>query len=255
MNKNTVNLSSEILSAKEIRRYALQISIPSIGLKGQEKIKQAKVLVVGAGGKGTIVLQNLATIGIGKLGISDNFYVEENELSRQYLYGNSDLGKQKAIISKQKLMEINHFVDYELHNVCLSESNIKTICKNYDILIDTTDNFTSRYLISDTAILLGKPMIFGIVDNSIGMVSIFNYMNGPSLRCLFPKIPDYTIEENSNDFSCQVSLMGIIGSIIANETIRIILGASSRLSGQLLKYNANDFSIELVKINKNQKNF
>lgn len=255
MNLNTANLRSEILSQQEIRRYALQISAPSIGLSGQEKIKQAKVLVVGAGGKGTTVLQNLAAIGVGKLGISDNFVVEEHELSRQYLYGNSDLGKQKAIISKQKLIEINHFVDYELHNVCLSETNIQSICKNYDILIDATDNFSSRYLISDTAVLLGKPMIFGMVYDSTGIVSVLNYMDGPSLRCLFPEKPAAEHSENSGEFTCQVSLMGIIGSFIANETIKIILGVSSRLSGSVLKYDAGNFTISFEKFKKNQENF
>ncbi len=255
MNLNTASLSSEVLSQQEIRRYALQIGSPSIGLKGQEKIKQAKVLVVGAGGKGTTVMQNLATLGIGKIGISDNFIVEEHELSRQHLYGNNDLGKQKAIVSKQKLIEINHFVDYELHNVCLSETNIKSICQNYDILIDATDNFSSRYLISDTAVSLGKPMIFGMVNDSTGIVSVLNYMGGPSLRCLFPEIPVAGQTENSGDFSCQVSLMGIIGSLIANETIKIIFGKSSSLSGNVLKYDAGNFTIAFEKIEKNQENF
>ncbi len=255
MNQNSSNLDSEILSEKEIRRYAKQMEIPAIGLKGQEKIKQSKVLVVGAGGKGTTILQNLASAGVGKLGISDNFPVEEKELSRQYLYGNSDLGKQKAIVSKQKLLKINHFVHYELHNVCLSESNIKSICKSYDILIDATDNFASRYLINDTAISLGKPMIFGMVKDPIGMVSVFNYMDGPSLRCLFPEKPAHANIKNSTEFINMVSLMGIIGSIVANETIKVILEIPSKLSGNLLKFNARDFSITFEKIKKNQKYF
>lgn len=255
MNLNTANLSSEFLSQKEIRRYALQINSALIGLKGQEKLKQSKVLVVGAGGKGTTVLQSLATIGIGKIGISDNFPVEENELSRQSLYGNSDLGKQKAIISKQKLLEINHFVEYELHNVCLAESNIQPICNEYDILIDTTDNFGSRYLISDTAVALNKPMIFGMVRGTTGIVSVINYMNGPSLRCIYPDKPDILENDNDDGFACQVSLMGIIGSIVANETIKVILGVSTMLNGNLLKYNASNFSAALEKVEKNPENF
>jgi len=135
---------SEILSAQEIRRYSLQINNASLGVEGQEKIKQAKVLVVGAGGKGSSLMQIMAAVGVGMIGISDNFPVQEADLSRQHLYGSSDLGKQKAIISKQKLIQINHFVEYKLHNVCLSEQNINTICSNYDILIDATDNFTAH---------------------------------------------------------------------------------------------------------------
>jgi adenylyltransferase/sulfurtransferase len=255
MNPNTKNLRSEILSLQEIRRYASQINTPSFGLKGQEKLKQAKVLVVGAGGKGTTVLQNLATLGVGKLGISDDFIIEEHELSRQHLYGNADLGKQKAIISKQKLMEINHFVDYELHNVCLSETNIKSICKNYDILIDTTDNFSSRYLINDTAISLGKPMIIGMVYRSKGFVSVLNHLGGPSFRCLYPEKPDDSKVDNSDDFVCNVSLMNVVGSLVANETIKIILGISSKLFGNVLKFDAGNFNISLEKIDKKEENF
>lgn len=255
MNQNTENPSSEILSQKEIRRYTLQINASTIGVKGQEKIKQSKILVVGAGGKGTSILQTLATIGIGKIGISDNYPIEESELSRQYLYGNSDLGKQKAIVSKQKLMEINHFVNYELHNVCLSETNSKTICEKYDILIDATDNFSSRYLINDTAIALNKPMIFGMVKNHFGLISVFNYMGGPSLRCLFPEKPTLNCTDNSEGFVCQVSLMGIIGSIVANEILKIILGRNTKLSGNLLKFNAVNYSVSFEKIKKNPENF
>ena len=223
MEEPASNSSSSVLSEKEMRRYALQIGMPSIGQEGQEKIKKAKVLVIGAGGKGSSVLQNLATVGVGKIGICDNYPVQENELARQYLYGNSDLGKQKAIISKQKLVEINHLVDYELHNVCLNENNINLICYPYDILIDATDNFPARYLINDAAINLGKPLIYGEVINGLGLVSVFNYKEGPSFRCLYPEPIKKSERPYATDFSCQVAVMSIIGSIIANETLKIIL--------------------------------
>lgn len=249
------NAPSSILTDKEIRRYALQISMTAIGQEGQEKIKQAKVLVIGAGGKGGSVLQNLATIGVGKIGICDNYPVQENELARQYLYGNKDLGKQKAIISKQKLVEINHFVDYELHNVCLNENNINLICYPYDILIDTTDNFPSRYLINDAAISLGKPLIYGEVSDGIGLVSVFNYMEGPSLRCLYPVPVKKSEKPGSNAFACQVSVMSIIGSIIANETLKVILSLETVLNGNLLQFNGGNYSFSFKKIEKNQSNF
>lgn len=243
------------LTEKEMRRYALQISIPAIGQEGQKKIKQAKVLVIGAGGKGSSVLQNLATIGVGKIGICDNYPVQENELARQYLYGNSDLGKQKAIISKQKLQEINHLVDYELHNVCLNENNINLICYPYDILIDATDNFPSRYLINDAAVHLGKPLIYGEVINGLGLTSVFNYKNGPSFRCLFPKPIKKTERPSCTDFSCQVAVMSIIGSIIANETLKIILSQETILNGNLLEFDGSSYTFSFKKIKKNQDNF
>jgi adenylyltransferase/sulfurtransferase len=246
---------SSNLSEKEIRRYALQIGMPSIGMEGQEKVKGAKVLVIGAGGKGSSVLQNLATVGVGKIGICDNYPVQENELARQYLYGNKDLGKQKAIISKQKLLEVNHLVDYELHNVCLNKNNINLICFPYDILIDATDNFPSRLLINDAAVSLGKPLIYGEVINSVGLVSVFNYSGGPSLRCLYPEQVKQPEKVKPDAFACQVSVMSIIGSIIANEALKIILSKETVLSGKLLQFDASTYSISLKKIEKNPSNF
>ena len=255
MNKPSQTNPSTILTEKELRRYALQIEMPAIAQEGQEKIKQAKVLVIGAGGKGSSVMQNLATVGVGKIGICDNYPVQENELSRQNLYGNSDLGKQKAIISKQKLLQINHLVDYELHNVCLNEKNINLICYPYDVLIDATDNFPSRYLINDAAMQLGKPFIYGEVVNGLGLASVFNYMDGPSFRCLFPEPLNKQDRPSSSNFSCQVSVMSIIGSIIANETLKVILSHNTVLSGNLLQFDAGSYTFTLRKINKNQDNF
>lgn len=255
MNTIDKSLTSNILSQKEIRRYAIQISSSSIGLTGQEKLKQAKILVIGAGGKGTVILQHLAAMGIGTLGISDNLLVEEAELTRQFLYGNSDLGKQKAIISKQKLIEINHMVNYQLHNVCLNADNINWICEEYDILIDATDNFPARYLINDAAIKLNKPMIFGLAEGVTGMISVFNYKNGPSLRCLFPKVPTGINNNVPGESIAEVSILSIIGAIIANETVKVILGKDTQLSGNLLKFNGSDYSFIFETIQKNPDNF
>jgi adenylyltransferase/sulfurtransferase len=246
---------TSVLSEKEKRRYALQISMPGIGEEGQEKIKQAKVLVIGAGGKGSSVMQNLATVGVGKIGICDNYPVQENELARQYLYGNSDLGKQKAIISRQKLLDINHLVEYELHNVCLNENNINLISYPYDVLIDATDNFPSRYIINDAAIALSKPLIYGEVANGLGYVSVFNYMGGPSFRCLYPEPAKNSDRLALSNFSCQVAVMSIIGSIIANETLKIILSQNTILNGNLLKFDGGSYSFSLEKIKKNPANF
>ncbi len=248
-------MKSEILSEREIRRYSQQIELHSVGLKGQEEIKKAKVIVIGAGGKGTSVMQHLTSLGIGKLGITDNYQVEESCLSRQRLYGNSDLGKQKAIVTKQKLMEINHYVDFELHNVCLSESNILNICGEYDILLDATDNYPSRYLINDTAIKLNKPFIFGAVVNNEIRVSVFNYQNGPSLRCLYPKPPKENKDSASQDLLAPGILTGIAGAVMANEVVKVILKLPTSLSGALYIFNMNDYTTSLNPVKKQSSNF
>ncbi len=247
---------SEILSEREIRRYTEQINTNSIGLSGQEKIKQAKVLVIGAGGKGSAVLQNLATVGLGTLGICDNYLVSEDQLSRQHLYGSGDLGKQKAITSRQKLQQINQLVEYQLHNVCLSEENIDGICSPYDILIDATDNFSTHYMISDTAIKLNKPLIFGTVYHLLGFISLFNYKGGPSLRCYYPNppVPDKKLLSDKG-FACQAIVISIVGAVMANETLKLILGINTDLNGNMMIFDATDYQFRLLAIEKNPENF
>ncbi len=247
-------MKSEILSDLEIRRYSQQINLPSVSLKGQEKIKQSKVLIIGAGGKGTNVMQNLVAAGIGKLGISDNYLVEENILPNQRLYGNRDLGKQKAIISKQKLKEINYLVDIELHNICLSENNIDQICENYDILVDATNNFPSHYLINDASIRLNKPVVYGSVIKSQGQIAVFNYNNGPSFRYLFPEMLSNTEDPNMTEVTSIGIINNIVGTFMANEVLKIILGFKNVISGGVLIFNLPNYSIEFKKnINKSSK--
>ncbi len=255
MNSLKNHQAFENLTAKDIRRYALQISSSEVGTEGQLKIKNAKVLVVGAGGKGSSVLQNLATSGIGLIGICDNSMVQDDLIIKQNLYGNSDLGKQKAIISKQKLYEINNLVHYELHNVFLSEKNIDSICEHYDILVDTTDHFPSHYLINDAATRNGKIVVFGSSFSNYGIVSVFNYNGGPAFRWLFPDEPLIKDRSETNGYVCQSSLSGILGAIIANETIKVILNLESKLNGHLLKFNAVDYSISFESITRNPDNF
>jgi molybdopterin/thiamine biosynthesis adenylyltransferase len=248
--------SSEILSGQELRRYSAQIELPLIGIEGQEKIKRARVLVIGAGGKGSSVLQHLSSVGVGKIGISDNFLIQDTDLSRQHLYGNGDLGKQKAIAARQKLVQINHFVDFQLHNVCLSEQNIDSICEPYDMLIDATDNFTAHFMINDSALRLNKPFIFGNVDNSIGYVSVFNYRGGPSFRCAYPRQGNNEYSNNDKKiFSCRVTTINIIGSIMANEAIKVILTLDTVLNGNMLIFNAGNYSFSFVKVDRDETNF
>ncbi len=248
-------MESQILNDNELRRYVYQINLESIGINGQEKLKEASVLVIGAGGKGTTVLQNLVTAGVGKIGISDNLPVEEKFLPKQRLYGNSDIGKQKAIISRQKLAELNHFINFELHNICIDKNNILDICKEYSVLVDATDNFAAKYLINDTAIILKKPFVFGSVLNHVGMVTVFNYNQGPSLRCLFPTAPPRDKSKGQKNMAAVGILYSIVGTIMANEIIKVILQFENIISGKLLLFNILDYTISFNKIIKNPNNF
>jgi len=250
MDEQKNQLYSEILSQKEIRRYTAQIGNSQIGIAGQEKIKESKVLVIGAGGKGTLILQNLSTIGIGKLGICDNSFIVEGDLIRQLLFGNNDLGKHKAIVAKQKLQELNHHISFEVHNVFIAEKNVEILCKNYDILIDATNKSDAHFLVSDFAIKLNKPLIYTSVTDSTGQISVFNYKNKSSFRNLSQKESMNTITEISKELLCQVSIFSIIGAIVATETLKLIMGIDTQLNSNLLNINANDYSFILEPTSK-----
>ncbi len=247
-------MNSEILSDKEYSRYASQIDLPSVGIEGQEKLKMAKVIVIGAGSKGTTVMQNLAASGIGEIGISDNYIINDKSLSKQRLYGDRDIGKHKAIVSAQKLAGINKLVRYELFNICIDKSNILDICARYSVIVDATDNFPIKYLINDAAVILHKPLVFGHVSNSSGMVSVFNHNDGPSLRCLFPEIPSENKKKAPGNIASSGVLYDITGAIMANEVLKILLGIENTLSGRLLNFNILNYAISFQKIIKNPQN-
>ncbi len=241
-------MHSEVLTGLELRRYSKQIELPSVGMSGQEKIKKSKVLVVGAGGKGTSLMQHLVAAGVGKIGISDNYAVEEKTLPDQTLYGNDDLGKQKAILSKQKLTKINHLTAIELHNVCLAETNCEQICNGYDIIVDATDNLPAHYLINDTAIRLNIPVVYGFVCNTQAHVSVFNYGAGPSFRHMYDQVSGQT-ENISSEGAVNTSVItGIAGSIMANEVLKVILGLPFILSGKLLIFDIHSYVIKIIDI-------
>ncbi len=248
-------MQSEVLSGLEIRRYSQQIELPSVGLAGQEKIKQSKVLVVGAGGKGTSLMQHLVAAGIGKIGISDNYLIEEKVLPNQILFGYSDLGKQKAIRSKQKLTEINHLTKIELHNVCLSESNIEQICNDYDIVVDATDNLPAHHLINDAAIRLDKPVIYGTVYHSQAHISVFNHHGGPSFRCMYAQITREKEKPPLEGIANIGIISGIAGTIMANEVLKVILDLPFTLSGLLLVFEVPVYVMKMIKIRKDPANF
>lgn len=244
-----------LLAPQEKRIFSRQIALPEIGEKGQETLKKAKVLVIGAGGKGTSVLQLLAKAGVGELGISDNYLIEEEELPRQMVYGCKDLGKLRAIAVKDKIVPANNYVKFNVHNICLAPENIQSIIKPYDVVVDATDNFPARYLINDAAILNKKPYIYGAIHESLGMVSVFNYQQGPSFRCLYPHTPKDKQKPGVQGVFSWGILLNVMGSLMANETIKVILGKTTSLNGNLLKFNFIDYSISYEQIVKNAENF
>jgi adenylyltransferase/sulfurtransferase len=245
---------SKVLSELELRRYSKQLVLPSVGLAGQEKIKQSKVLVAGAGGKGTSLMQYLVSSGVGRIGISDCCLVEEKILPDQTLYGNNDLGKHKAIISKQKLTEINHLTKIQLHNVCLSEKNIISICNEYDIIVDATDNLPTHYLIDKAAIRLNKPVVYGCIHRSQACISVFNYNGGPSFSYMYSQYPAEKEEVPLKGVVSVGITYGITGIIMANEVLKVILDLPNTLSGELLIIDTSAYIIKKLKIRNNSGN-
>ncbi|TLU99436.1 HesA/MoeB/ThiF family protein [Dyadobacter luticola] len=224
-----------MLEKQERKRYSRQILLPEMGLSGQEKLKAAKVLVVGAGGLGCPVLQYLAAAGVGAIGIVDDDLVDITNLHRQILYTSGDIGQNKALTAAEKLSALNPFVKITPYPVRLSEENAETILKNYDLIIDGSDNFITRYLVNDFCIKLGKPFVFGSILRFEGQVSVFNFQNGPTYRCLFP---DFSEEDNCAEAGVIGILPGMIGTYMANEAIKVITGIGEPLSGKLLVINA-----------------
>ena len=170
-------MPDSILSPRELRRYSKQIRLPEIGIEGQEKLKRASVLVIGAGGLGCPVLQYLVAAGVGKIGIAEFDMVSEENLQRQILYGSDDVGKLKSIIAKNRLEHLNSLVSLEILNIRIDESNALNFLRNFDVIVDATDNLETRYIISDACIILDKPMVHGAIYKFEGQVSVFNYMN------------------------------------------------------------------------------
>ncbi|WP_298754743.1 HesA/MoeB/ThiF family protein [uncultured Psychroserpens sp.] len=236
-------------------RYSRHIILEDIGIDGQNKLNQAKVLVIGAGGLGCPVLQYLAAVGIGHIGIVDFDIVEESNLQRQILYGTSNLGQQKAIAAKQRLSDLNNTITVDAFTEALTPQNALHYFSNYDIIVDGTDNFKTRYLINDAAILTNKPIVYGAIYKFEGQVSVFNYNNGPSYRCLFPNPPSENDIPNCSEVGVLGILPGIIGTMQANEVIKIILGFKNVLSGKLYCYNSKTTQTFTIDIKKSTTEF
>lgn len=232
-------------------RYNRHIILKEIGQEGQNKLAKTKVLVVGAGGLGCPILQYLAAAGVGTLGIIDFDVVEESNLQRQILFGNSSLGINKAIAAKTRLEDLNNSIIIKAYPEKLLHKNAVFLFSDYDIIVDGTDNFNTRYLINDTAIITNKPVVFGAIYKFEGQVSVFNYKDGPSYRCLFPVPPKNNIP-NCSEVGVLGVLPGIIGTMQANEVLKIIIGIGRVLSGELLCYNALTLQTTRLAFQKNE---
>lgn len=241
-----------MLTDKEKHRYSRHLLLDKVGEVGQEKLKIARVLVIGAGGLGCPILQYLTAAGVGTIGIVDFDVVDESNLQRQILFTINDIGKNKAIVAKERLEQLNPFVKFEIYPEKLTTKNALCIFKNYDIVVDGTDNFSTRYLVNDACVILDKPLVYGAIYKFEGQVSVFNYKIGPTYRCLFPEPPKAESVPNCSAVGVLGVLPGIIGTQQANEVLKIILEIGVSLSGKLLIYDALQCSSSFIKINRSQ---
>jgi len=233
-------------------RYNRHIILSEIGQTGQDKICNAKVLVIGAGGLGCPVLQYLTAAGVGTIGIIDFDVVELSNLQRQVLFGTASLGKNKAEAAKERLEDLNNEISIVAYAEKLTHQNAIKLFNQYDIIVDGSDNFKTRYLVNDSCIIANKPLVFGAIYKFEGQVSVFNYNNGPSYRCLFPDPPKKDTAPNCSAIGVLGVLPGIIGSMQANEVLKIILELGNSLSGQLLCFNALTLQNSTLKTKRNE---
>jgi len=225
---------NSILTKQELKRYSRHLVLPEVGIEGQEKIKQGKILIIGAGGLGSPAAMYLAAAGIGTMGLVDFDKVEENNLQRQIIHSTKDIGGSKLESAKNTIISLNPNVNIILHMEKLTSENALYIIKNYDIVIDASDNFPTRYLVNDACVLLNKPDIYGSIFRFDGHASVFNYNNGPCYRCLFPNPPPAELVPSCADAGVLGVMPGVIGTIQATEALKIILEKGDILSGRFL---------------------
>ena len=222
-----------VLSAAERQRYRRHLQLPEIGEVGQARLQVARVLVVGAGGLGCPVLQYLAAAGVGTLGLADADQVEPTNLPRQILYGTADVGRLKTEAAAAALHRLNELVACELHPVRVTRENVRALVAAYDVVVDGSDNFPTRYLLNDACVSVGRPLVSGAIYKFEGQVSVFNYQGGPSYRCLFPAPPSAAEAPNCNTTGVLNVLPGLVGTVQALETLKVLLGLGDVLSGRL----------------------
>ena len=238
------------LTVDEVRRYSRHLIIPDVGMSGQKRLKNAKVLVVGAGGLGSPALLYLAAAGVGTLGIVDFDVVDESNLQRQIIHGQSDIGRSKAESAAESIRETNPYVEVVLHQERLDSSNALEVFAPYDLVIDGTDNFATRYLVNDACVLLNKPYVWGSIYRFDGQASVFWSEHGPCYRCLYPEPPPPGMVPSCAEGGVLGVLCASIGSIQVNEAIKLITGIGDPLVGRLTVYDALEMSYRNVRVRK-----
>ncbi|MBE9051884.1 molybdopterin-synthase adenylyltransferase MoeB [Nostocales cyanobacterium LEGE 11386] len=245
------NLDEIQLTKDDYERYSRHLILPEVGLEGQKRLKAASVLCIGTGGLGSPLLLYLAAAGIGRIGIVDFDVVDSSNLQRQVIHGTSWVGKPKIASAKHHIHEINPHCQVDLYETRLSSENALDIIKPYDIVVDGTDNFPTRYLVNDACVLLNKPNVYGSIFRFEGQATVFNYEGGPNYRDLYPEPPPPGMVPSCAEGGVLGVLCGIIGTIQATETVKIIIGQGNTLSGRLMLYNALEMKFRELKLRPN----
>ncbi|MEM7064762.1 MAG: molybdopterin-synthase adenylyltransferase MoeB [Cyanobacteria bacterium P01_B01_bin.77] len=245
------NLDDIQLTKEDYERYSRHLILPEVGLDGQKRLKASSVLCIGTGGLGSPLILYLAAAGVGRIGLVDFDVVDYSNLQRQIIHGTSWVNKPKIESAKNRILEINPHCQVDLYNTRLSSENALKIFEPYDIVVDGTDNFPTRYLVNDACVLLNKPNVYGSIFRFEGQATVFNYEDGPNYRDLYPEPPPPGLVPSCAEGGVLGILPGIIGVIQATETIKIILGEGNTLSGRLLLYNSLDMSFRELKLRPN----
>jgi len=243
----------EELSHEQILRYSRHLLMPEVGLQGQIKLKNSSALIIGTGGLGSPVALYLAAAGIGRIGLVDYDIVDSSNLQRQVIHGTSTVGKLKVESARERLQDLNPDIQVDIYNEPYTSENAMRIAKDYDVIIDGTDNFPTRYLTNDVCVMLGKPNIYGSIFRFDGQVSVFHAEKGPCYRCLFPEPPPPGLVPSCAEGGVLGILPGTVGTLQATEALKVLLGIGTPLIGKLLLYNALDMSFDFVTLKKNPK--
>jgi sulfur-carrier protein adenylyltransferase/sulfurtransferase len=241
---------AESLTIEEVRRYSRHLIIPDVAMAGQKRLKNARVLCIGAGGLGSPALMYLAAAGVGTLGIVDFDVVDESNLQRQIIHGQSDIGRSKAESARDSVLEINPLVTVNLHEERLDSSNVMEIFADYDLIVDGTDNFATRYLVNDACVLMHKPYVWGSIYRFDGQASVFWADHGPCYRCLYPEPPPPGMVPSCAEGGVLGVLCGSVGSIQVTEAIKLLTGIGEPLLGSLMVYDALEMEYRKIKVRK-----
>jgi molybdopterin/thiamine biosynthesis adenylyltransferase/rhodanese-related sulfurtransferase len=239
------------LSHEEIKRYSRHLIMPEVGMQGQRRLKAGKVLLVGTGGLGSPLGMYLAAAGVGRIGLVDYDTVSESNLQRQIIHGTKDIGRPKLDSARERMLDINPYIQIDTYEVPLTSDNALDILEPYDVIVDGTDNFPTRYLVNDACVMLGKLNVYGSIFRFEGQASVFAAEEGPCYRCLFPEPPPPGLVPSCAEGGVLGVLPGTIGAIQATETVKLLLGIGEPLIGRLLLYDALAMTFDFVKLRKN----